>query len=374
MKIAFTGGSSGGHFYPLIAVADAIRAIEERERLVPVQLYFIGPEPYNERMLFERNISFVRLSAGKVRTYFSLLNVLDVFKTISGSMHAVLKLWSLYPDVIFSKGSYASFPVIIAARILRIPVIIHESDTVPGRANMFASSFAKRIAISYPSTMSYFKRKDVVAHTGNPVRNEMKFPEKNGALEHFNLEKGIPTMLILGGSQGSQIINEAILNALPTLLSEVQVIHQVGKNNFEETKVLADVILHGHPEKKRYHQYPYLPVLDMRYAAGIADIVITRAGSTLFEIALWGVPAIIIPITESNGNHQRENAYAYARSGAGHVIEEKNLTPGIITAEVRKILSDETLRTRMSSAGKDFGKPNAADVIAQELIRIAISH
>ncbi|MEX0931377.1 MAG: UDP-N-acetylglucosamine--N-acetylmuramyl-(pentapeptide) pyrophosphoryl-undecaprenol N-acetylglucosamine transferase [Candidatus Paceibacterota bacterium] len=374
MKIALTGGSSGGHFYPLIAVADAIREIEEKEKLVPTELFYFGPEKYNERMLFERNITFVQVKAGKMRVYFSLLNFLDVFKTILGAFQAVLKLWSVYPDVVFSKGSFTSFPVVFAARILRIPVVIHESDTVPGRANKFAASFAKRIAISYPSAVEYFPKKNIVAHTGNPIRKELLIPEQNGAHEHFKLEPDVPVLLVLGGSQGSQIINETILSALPTLLPEVQVIHQVGKNNDEETKSLSDVILHSVPEKKRYHQFAYLPVLDMKYAAGVADVVITRAGSTLFEVAQWQLPSIIVPISKSNGDHQRKNAYAYARSGAGHVIEEVNLSPNIVVAEIRRIISDSKLKESMKLAAKDFSRPHAAELIAQELIRVAIAH
>jgi UDP-N-acetylglucosamine--N-acetylmuramyl-(pentapeptide) pyrophosphoryl-undecaprenol N-acetylglucosamine transferase len=374
MKILLTGGGSGGHFYPLIAVAEAINEISKRENLVSADLYFMSDSSYDAEALIENNITFVSIPAGKIRRYASILNFFDIFKTAYGALVALKKVFSLYPDVIFSKGAYASFPVLLAARILRIPVIIHESDSVPGKTNLWAAKFAKRIAISYPDSAKYFAQADRVAYTGNPLRKSVLNVSRSGAHEFFGLEKSVPTILIIGGSLGARLINERILDALPKLIEKYQIIHQTGKANVQEVANTSKIIIGENTNKERYRIFDYLNDLNLTMAAGAADLIISRAGSTIFEIASWGIPSIVIPITETNGNHQRINAYAYARSGASSVIEEANLTTNVLTTEIDRILQDQALRDRMSTAAKGFTHPDAATKIAQELINIALTH
>jgi UDP-N-acetylglucosamine--N-acetylmuramyl-(pentapeptide) pyrophosphoryl-undecaprenol N-acetylglucosamine transferase len=373
MKILLTGGGSGGHFYPLIAVAEAINQIAKDENLVSPKLYFMSDSPYDTETLIQNNITFIPISAGKIRRYASISNFFDLFRTFFGVIGALKKVFDLYPDVIFSKGAYASFPVLTAARLLRIPVIIHESDSVPGKTNLWASKFAKRIAVSYPDTAEYFP-KEKVAFTGNPLRKAVLNINRTGGHEYLNLEKDIPTILIIGGSLGAKIINERILDVLTKLIEKYQVIHQTGKNNVEEVSSTSAVILGDNQNKNRYRIFDYLNDLDLVMAAGAADLVISRAGSTIFEIASWGVPSIVIPITESNGDHQRVNAYAYARSGASSVIEEINLTSNVLLTEIDRIMQDKNLREKMSTSAKNFAKPNAANTIAKEILTIALTH
>ena len=190
----------------------------------------------------------------------------------------------------------------------------------------------------------------------------------------MNLEKNLPTILIIGGSLGAQLINERILDALPKLVEKYQIIHQTGKNNVGEISRTAEIILADNPNKNRYRIFDYLNDLTLTMAAGAADLVVSRAGSTIFEIASWGLPSIVIPITESNGNHQRLNAYTYARSGAALVIEEANLTTNILVEEIDRILQDKNLKEKMSEAAKNFARLDAADKIAREIINIALTH
>jgi len=374
MKILLTGGGSGGHFYPLIAVAQSINEIAKKENLVSAQLFFMSDSQYDAEALVENNITFIPISAGKIRQYASFLNFVDFFKTGIGVLTTLKKVFKLYPDVIFSKGAYASFPVLMAARILRIPVLIHESDSVPGRTNLWASKFAKRIAVSYPDTAKYFPDASKVAFTGNPLRKAVLGINKSGAHEYLGLEKDLPTILIIGGSLGAKIINERILDALPKLVEKYQIIHQTGKSNVVEVSRVADIVLNGNPNKGRYRVYDYLNDMTITMAAGASDLIISRAGSTIFEIASWGVPSIVIPITESNGDHQRMNAYAYARTGASSVIEEINLSTNVLLGEIDRILQDAKLREKMSTAAKGFTKPDAANTIAKEIVTIALSH
>ncbi|MBP6931116.1 MAG: undecaprenyldiphospho-muramoylpentapeptide beta-N-acetylglucosaminyltransferase [Candidatus Pacebacteria bacterium] len=373
MKILLTGGGTGGHFYPLIAIAEEINKLVDKEKILDVKLYYMSDAPYDKRMLFENNIEFVGVPAGKMRTYSSILNFLDLFKTATGLFYGLIRLFSIYPDVVISKGGYASFPAVFAAKILRIPVIVHESDSSAGRLNLWASKFAKRIAVSYPEAGEQFP-KDKTAWVGQPVRREVSAAATTGMFEFFKLSRDVQTIFVVGGSQGAEIINSTLIEALPDLISKYQIIHQAGPKNFEEVKLRSDLMLEKNPYKARYIVYPYLNNLTTKMAAGAATLVISRAGSTIFEIAAWGVPSIIIPITNSNGDHQRKNAFSYARAGACDVLEEANLTPHVLVAEIDKLMNNTDRLNQMKEKAKAFSTPDAATKIAQEAIDMALAH
>ena len=373
MKILFTGGGSGGHFYPIIAVAESIKEISDKKHLVNPALYFMAPEAYNLDILSEKKIIFKKNWAGKMRIYFSFLNIVDLFKTALGIIKSIGIVFNIYPDVVFGKGGFGSFPTLLAARILRIPVVIHESDSVPGRVNTWAAKFARRIAVSWSEAAEYFPP-EKTAYTGQPVRKEFGESLKEGAREFLKLEEKTSIILILGGSLGSQIINDNIVSALPELVGKYQVIHQTGRNNFDEVVDRAEVVLENNPNKSRYHPFDYLNNLALRMSAGASNLIVSRAGSTIFEIASWGKPSILIPITESNGNHQRKNAFNYERNGACSVIEEVNLTSNILASEINRILESKEVTEKMTRAAKNFSKKDAADKIAKEIISIALEH
>lgn len=375
MKILFTGGGTGGHFYPIIAVAEAVNQLVKEKKILQPHLYYMAPAPYNSRVLFENDIEFISIPAGKIRRYFSLLNFSDLFKTVYGCILALFKVYSIYPDVIFGKGGYASFPVLLAAKILNIPVVIHESDSKPGIVNSWASKFAKRIAISYPDAEKYFtKHKERIAYTGNPIRSGIIQPLKNGAREFLNLEEITPTVLILGGSQGSQNINNIIVDALPELLNDYQIIHQTGKDNLEEIKLTTSVSLKDHRYAYRYHPFDYLNDLALRMSAGIADVIVSRAGSTIFEIAAWGVPSIIIPLPNSISHDQTENAFAYERTGAASIIEENNLSTHILIEEINHIVNSGEISKIMREKAKIFARIDSAKLIATAILDLALEH
>src|SRR3989304_203774 len=373
MKVVFTGGGTGGHFYPIIAIIERLNELLEREKFIDVEIYYLADNPYDERILFENGVRFKKLTAGKLRRYFSFLNVIDLFKTIFGVIRAIGALYVLYPDVVVGKGGYASFPTLIAARILRIPVIIHESDSVPGRANIIASKFARRIAVSYPEAAEFFP-KEKTAFTGNPIRRAVAIPMREGAHDILKLDSTVPIILILGGSQGAAIINDAIMQAAPRLTEKYQIIHQVGVKNLDAMQNMAEVVMGKSQYRDRYKMYGYLNEITLRTSAGVASLVISRAGSTIFEIAAWGIPSIIFPITDSNGDHQRKNAYAYARAGGCIVIEEANLTTNLIASEIEGLMTDASLREKMSISAKSFAKNDAAEKIAEEILLVLKEH
>lgn len=374
MKIVFTGGGTGGHFYPIIAVAEALNDIVEENKLLRPELYYIGPEPYDARALYENGITFISSPAGKLRRYFSLLNAIDLFKTGIGVVRAIYQLYKIYPDIVFGKGGYASFPTLFAARLLRIPVMIHESDASPGRVTAWASKFARRVAISYPDTASQFPKKNV-ARTGIPVRRDFFSPATESGIEFFKFDEKIPTLFILGGSQGSQKINDVVLDALPELIERYQIIHQTGAKNFEEVERTSNLVLRDNPLKDHYKPFPFLNTLEMKMAAGAAKLIISRAGSgTIFEIAIWGTPSVLIPIPEKISHDQKKNAYSYARSGAAIVVEEHNLTPHLLVSEINRIADDAKKMEEMRTAAKSFATPDAGRTIAIGLLEIALEH
>lgn len=373
MKIVFTGGQTGGHFYPIISVVQELRRLVRKEHLIEPEMYFMAPDPYNKGVLFDHNITYKRVMSGKQRVYASFLNYVDKVKIAVGICEAIWKMFWIYPDIVFSKGGYGSVPVVFAAKFWRIPVIIHESDSAPGRANLWAGKIAQKIAVSYPDAANYFDKKKV-AWTGNPVRDEIRTPVLDGAHQYLNFDPDIKTLLILGGSQGAQVINNVIIDTLPTLVEKYQIIHQTGKLNYKEVKETTSLLLKTSQFAERYACFPYLNDAAMKMSAGATDLVISRAGSTIFEIASWNKPSILIPITETNNDHQRKNAYNYARAGACIVIEENNLTPEIFIAEIDRLFANPTLLDEMKREAKDFSKPDAGRLIARQIIDTLVSH
>jgi UDP-N-acetylglucosamine--N-acetylmuramyl-(pentapeptide) pyrophosphoryl-undecaprenol N-acetylglucosamine transferase len=276
--------------------------------------------------------------------------------------------------VVFGKGGYASFPALFAAKLLSIPVVIHESDIVPGRVNRFVSNYAEKVAISYPEATRYFKHQDRVALTGQPIRHALLEVPTDDPVEVFGLLPGVPMLLILGGSLGSEKINEGVIDILPKLLEKYQVIHQTVETNIEWMKKRAAGALAGSPNASRYQPFGFLDARQLRLAAKGAALIVSRAGSIIFEIALWEKPSVLIPLAIARDDHQRMNAYSYARSGAATVIEEQNLKAELFFSVIESILSDPARQEVMIAGTKAFTKIDAAEKIAQAILSIAVKH
>lgn len=377
MKILLTGGGTGGHFYPLIAIAEEINRIADEERIINLKLYYMSDNPYDAGLLEEQFITYIPIVSGKLRVHLSLQNILFNIKSVItvffGIIGALFKVFKLYPDVVVSKGGYASFPVLMAARLLRIPVIIHESDTVPGRVSKWSGKFARKVALSYPEAATYFADTKVSV-TGQPIRKSYIHPVKQGAKEFFDLSPDILTVGIWGGSQGARTINDAVVNCIGELLDDYQVIHQTGGSDFDDVTTEVRIIMGDNTKRNRYKPFAFLNNVQSKMFAGAVDIVVSRAGSSLFEIAAWGKPSILIPYIYAHGDHQRKNAYHYARTGACVVIEEANLTSSVLLNEIRSILNTKERYESMSGHARAFFTPDAARKIATEAVTVAISH
>ncbi|OGG71295.1 hypothetical protein A3F27_01845 [Candidatus Kaiserbacteria bacterium RIFCSPHIGHO2_12_FULL_53_13] len=377
MKIVLAGGGSGGHFYPLIAVAEALEDIAKEKKLIDPELFYIGPEPFDSVSLLEHEIEYRPSPAGKLRRYPSILNVFDVFKTAVGIVRSVFQLFSIYPDVVFSTGGFAAFPTLYAARLLAIPTIIYDADAKPGRVSLWSARFARWIALAHPDAAKQFPEKylNKIARTGHPIRKELEAPAKEGGHEFLKLEPAVPTVFIMGGSSGATSLNEVVLDALPALLERYNVVHQTGTANLKEVSSLAGVILKDSRYASRYRGFGLLNALALRMTAGISSLVVSRAGSgTIFEIASWGIPSILIPIPTEISHDQTENAFSYARAGASAVLEQKNLTPHLLAAEIERIMNNQDLHASMSAAARSFARREAAQKIAAIVVETALEH
>ena len=367
MRIVLTGGGTGGHLTPLIAIADRLR-----NKIGPdLKLLYIGSgAPMEKQIMSEKGIPAKFVLSGKMRRYFSFKNFIDFFKLPIGFLQSLWILLWFSPDVIFSKGGYVAVPIVIVAWIYRIPIMIHESDSIPGVANQFLSKFANRIAVAYPSAEQYFP-KEKTALIGNPIRFEVTEGQAAILRKKLNFTEAKKTILVLGGSQGSQTINDAMVKILPQILPYYQIIHQTGQENFESViKEAAYLgIKSGH---EGYFATPFMNANELRDAFALCNLVISRAGATFItEIAANGKPAIFIPIENSANDHQRMNAYELARIGAGLVLEESNLGEHMLVEKINYILNDENLMQIMAEKIKTFYHPNATEVIANSIIEIA---
>ncbi len=410
MKILFTGGGTGGHIVPIIAITREIRrtypaplknkddGVYQKE---DPQFFYIGPkDEFGSVLLSQEGIKVKQVLAGKIRRYHDwksfFQNLLDVcFKIPLGILQSFFYIFFLSPDLIFSKGGFGSIPGVIAGKLLLVPIFLHESDIAPGMASKFVSRFALEVFVSFPRT-EYFPLKKMVL-VGNPIRREVLEGSKEEAKNFFKLSPDKPVILILGGSQGAQRINDEILEILSELLKSFEVIHQCGENNFAQVKAEAKVMI-GSPSRvtakgeeenlfsspsqtlpdkswenkeleKFYHLFPFLKEPELRQALAAADLILSRAGSgSIFEIAAAGKPAILIPLPEAAQNHQVKNAYAYQESGACIVIEEANFTSHFFLERLKSLFSGQKELEKMQKAAREFAKPKAAKMLAEYIV------
>ncbi len=371
-RIVFTGGGTGGHIYPLLAVLEEVIKKSSDDILV----YYIGPKNDSVfNMVRKYHVRPYPVISSKLRRYVSPLTILDIPKFFFSLVQMLWRMYLLMPDVVFSKGGPGSFPVIFAAWFYMIPVIIHESDSVPSLNAKLSKFFAKRIAISFEHAAQYFPEKKI-ALTGNPVRSSLvrDIPKKEAAREYFGFNINNQLLVILGGSQGATPINEFIFSHLKELLLKYQLFHQVGEVNEDEALSAIGSVLQGESDqtKKRYQYAGFLNEMMMKKILAAADIVISRAGSSaIYEIAAFGKPSILVPLPRSAGNHQLVNAYEYEKSGSTVVIEETNLTLNLLTQEIDSILENPERIKEMGERGRAFFKPDASELIADEILKLS---
>ena len=371
MKILFTGGGTAGHIFPIIAVARELRRLG-----LDYKFYYIGPkDEFGSILLSQEGIKVKSISAGKIRRYSNLKavfeNVFDIlFKIPLSFFQSFFYVFFLSPDLVFSKGGYGSLGPAFNCWLLRTPVVLHEADVSPGLTNRLISRLVSKIIVSFPVMQTeYFSEKKMIS-LGNPIRIELLDGSKERAGDLFGITGQKPVILIMGGSQGAQKINDTILEVLSQILSEFEIIHQTGEKNFEQVKKESVVVI---PQdlSRFYHPVGFLKEIELRDAYAAADVFISRAGSgSIFEIAALGKPSILVPLSLAAQDHQVKNAYAYldASKGATIVIEESNLTSHFLLEKIKYLFAMPGELERMSKAAKAFAKPDSGRLIAEYIM------
>ncbi len=370
IHVLLTGGGTGGHTFPLLAVARAIRQQYGESDTIIRYIGPHGPMEEKERQVFEaEDIPTTFVAAGKVRRYVDIKNFIDPFRTLLGIVQSLYFLVRDMPDVVFAKGGYGAIPVVIAAWIYRIPIMIHESDAVPGVANRVMGKFARRIGITYHHAEEFFQQ-DKVALVGVPVRESILNGDKERARKRFHLTSSHPVVFVLGGSQGARVINKAVIGALQQLRKRVQIIHQTGEKNYDD-------VVHAAARKgfkaghDGYTPVGFLSPEEMGDALTVADVIISRAGaSAIAEIAAHRKASILVPLNLSANDHQRMNAYEIAKAGGALVLEESNIGRAMLTETVFRVIDDTELRLLLETKIAGFYHPLAADHIAQVIIEM----
>ena len=309
-RIVLTGGGTAGHVTPNIALMPTLK--QEN-----YEIYYIGSYDGIEKKLIEElSIPYYGISSGKLRRYFDIKNFSDPFKVIKGYTEAKKILKKLKPDVVFSKGGFVTVPVVIAAKHLSIPVIIHESDMTPGLANKLAIPSATKVCCNFPETLKYLPANKAVL-TGSPIRKELMEGSRAKALQFLGFSPTKPVIMVMGGSLGSVAINNAIRENLDALLNKFQIIHLCGQGKTDETL----------DEKKGYRQFEYIKK-ELADLFALSDVIISRAGANaICELLALRKPNVLIPLSAAaSRGDQILNAQSFESQGFSVVIEEEQLT------------------------------------------------
>src|SRR3989338_2714101 len=373
MRILFTGGGTGGHFFPVIAVIQELKRVAEEERILDLEFFYMGATFGKEGndLLKQEGVLFIPVLSGKQRRYFSLLNIIDMFKLAVGILQSLWNMYLVMPDVVFSKGGYAALPVVFATAFFRVPLVIHESDSVPGKVSTFSARFAKRIGIGFGGAAEFFP-KEKTALVGVPIRKHMLGGLLDEAKESLNIFSRLPVIGFIGASQGAEKLNQAVFGIIKELTDEFEILNQTGEKNYKGAQGEGRVALEfAHNE--RYHPFSFLNEGELRDFYSASDIIVSRASaSSVFEIAAWAKPSILVPLKNAAQDHQRKNAYEYASSGATVVIEETNLKPHILFAEIKKLVASPERMKQMSLAAQKFSRIDSAEVIAKEILSLGL--
>ena len=345
-----TGGGSGGPVTPLLAITDFLN----KEHSGEFDFLWIGtkngPE---EKMVSDAKINFKSISSGKFRRYFSFKNFTDIFKILWGFCESIKILQQEKPALVMSAGGFVSVPVVYAAKIVGVPVLIHQQDVRPGLANRIMSLVADKITVTFKKSLNDYPNKSV--WTSNPVRKEIKnICEKD--YSYFKLDKKLPVVLILGGGTGALGINKLVKQSVAELGAFYQIFHQTGRGKDLKIKHL------------NYQGVEFLDSEEMAKIMFLADIIISRCGlGTLTELAYLKKASIIIPMPNS---HQEDNAEFFKNGKAVKVLHQKNTSSKKFIGEIKNLLEDKEGKLKLqNNIGKIIDK-NAEEKITEEILKL----
>lgn len=361
MRVIISGGGTGGHIYPAIAIANELKAVDPT-----TEILFVGAEGKMEMEKVPRaGYTIVGLPVVGIKRELSLDNLGFPLKLGRSLLRARTIVRDFRPDAAVGVGGYASGPLLLAASLAGIPTLIQEQNSYAGLTNKVLARWAKRICVAYPGMDAFFPA-DRIKITGNPVRSDIQFADEQVDAGHhlFGIEANRPTLLIIGGSQGARTINESIEAGLARFVEAgIQVIWQTGTGFID--RAVAAVAALGSPLIK-----PYDFIYDMDKAYAVADAVVSRAGAlSVSELCLVGRPAILVPFPAAAEDHQTKNAMSLVDHKAALLVKDQAARTELVTAALA-LLSNPVQRQELSTQIKTFAKPNAARDIASEVIKL----
>jgi UDP-N-acetylglucosamine--N-acetylmuramyl-(pentapeptide) pyrophosphoryl-undecaprenol N-acetylglucosamine transferase len=360
LRIIVSGGGTGGHIYPAMAL---IKRLKERDMIEDV--LYVGTENGLESKIVTREgIDFktIKISGFKRKLTFENVKVMNMFFSSIGKSKKIIREFN--PDIVVGTGGYVSSAVVYAAHQLKIPTVIHEQNTIAGVTNKFLGHFVDRIAIAFHQAENQFSEKKKIVFTGNPRAQEAAAIEKNDRLKDFDLDPNKSTVLIFGGSRGAEPINRAVIGSLPEFLnSDFQLLFVTGRVHFDSVMKRVD------QEYVDAENISILPYIDnMPEILPDLKLIVGRSGATsIAEITALGIPAIFIPSPYVTHDHQTINAKSVAANGAAKVIPEVDLTAEKLYQSISEILTNPDIQSKMSALSKDIGVPDASDKLIEVL-------
>lgn len=361
MKVLIAGGGTGGHLFPALAVADALRKL-----VSPPEIVFAGSRTGMEATLVpQEGYEFRGLPVRGLPRRPGLRQLSAATATLRSIMMARRLLDAERPDVIFATGGFASAPVLAAAYMARVPVILHEQNSVPGLTNRIGSRFAREVHLTFSSARQHFPRRRHLRLSGIPLREGIGTGSRSKALRLFRLEDRRRTVLVFGGSQGAHHLNEAILDAIGRLAQreDLQFVLQSGQNDY------SWMVDRCRGVRARTWVRPFIPNMGDAYA--VADLVVCRAGAlTLGELAAVGKPAILVPYPHATADHQTLNAEAFVDAGAAVLMPDAELTGDGLAKAIEALIDDQRTLRLMSIQLFKLSRPDATERIVRAIRRI----
>ena len=364
MRVLVSGGGTGGHIYPALAVAAQLRQEYQAEIL-----YLGSDDGLETELAPAAGFALATVKAGKLRRYVSWKTIMGVVRVPVGMAQAVGIVRRFRPQLVFTTGGYVAVPAGLAARLNSVPLLLHQQDVPPNLSNKLIAPLAMRISVAFADSLAYFPARKTL-QVGNPVRQailDVRQTTPQQARRALGCAEQLPLLLVTGGSQGARHLNMVACRALPQLLARCQVLQISGRALFEETRKLAEEVLAGMDEasRRRYRLVPYMDA-EMPTALQAADVVVCRAGAaTLSELAVLGKASILVPLPPAIGNSPQEaNADMFGRKQAAQVIRNADLEPQILVERVIAIITSTTLLQSMAHAALALAKPQATQEIA----------
>jgi len=372
MRVLISGGGTGGHIYPALAVATQLR------KLYQADILYLGSDDGLETQLVPAaGFRMKTVKAGKLQRYISVNTLKGIARVPLGLAQAVGIVRDFQPDVVFTSGGYVSVPAGLGAKLNNVPLLLHQQDVPPNLSNKLIAPSATRISIAFAASMRYFPEHKTL-WLGNPIREEIlavRQVEVGAAKQALGFSADLPLLLITGGSQGARHLNQIVAGSLPELLKSCQVLQISGQKLYNETRSLADRILTdasvGEDLRQRYRLEPYMSD-EMPLALQGSDLVICRSGaSTLSELAVLEKPSLLVPLPPAIGSSPQEiNAETFVHEGAADVVRNDDLEPALLLTRVQQLIGAPERLQAMRTALKVFAKPDGTQEIAEAVVNM----